>query len=100
MYVVFTPSLRCVPASAYVDELWLIVGNAHVERDPPTEQAHAFDWRDLWKTKDQQAAEAFANEDHELAAALFESVDSSQICFGIISDGMQKSKSHKTFKIK
>jgi Ca-activated chloride channel family protein len=38
----------------------------------PTEQAHALDWRDLWKTKDQQAAEAFANEDHAFAAALFE----------------------------
>lgn len=38
----------------------------------PSEQAHALDWRDLWKTKDQQAAEAFANEDHEVAAALFE----------------------------
>lgn len=41
----------------------------------PTEQAHALDWRDLWKTKDQQAAEAFANEDHEVAAALFEAPD-------------------------
>ena len=39
----------------------------------PSNQAQAFDWRDLWQTKDQQAAEAFANEEHELAAALFES---------------------------
>ncbi len=41
----------------------------------PVEQAHAFDWRDLWKTKDQQAAEAFGNEDHALAASLFEQAD-------------------------
>ena len=38
----------------------------------PAKQAVAFEWRDLWKTKDQQAAEAFANENHELAAGLFE----------------------------
>lgn len=38
----------------------------------PAEQAHAFDWRDLWKTKDQQAADAFASEEHVLAASLFE----------------------------
>ena len=34
--------------------------------------AVAFEWIDLWKTKDQQAAEAFAVENHELAASLFE----------------------------
>ncbi|MDP6535628.1 MAG: VWA domain-containing protein [Gammaproteobacteria bacterium] len=34
-------------------------------------QAQGFAWRDLWQTRDQQAAEAFANEDHGLAAALF-----------------------------
>ena len=38
----------------------------------PSENAMAFEWIDLWKTKDQQAAEAFANENHELAASLFE----------------------------
>ena len=38
----------------------------------PSEKAMAFEWIDLWKTKDQQAAEAFANENHELAASLFE----------------------------
>ncbi len=38
----------------------------------PSENAVAFEWIDLWKTKDQQAAEAFANENHELAASLFE----------------------------
>jgi len=39
----------------------------------PPEQAHAQGfWRDLWSTPDQQAAEAFANEDHAQAAGLFE----------------------------
>ena len=38
----------------------------------PAKQAVASEWRDLWKTKDQQAAEAYANENHELAAGLFE----------------------------
>ena len=41
----------------------------------PSQPAQAFEWRDLWKTKDQQAAEAFAVEDHSLAAALFEASD-------------------------
>lgn len=41
----------------------------------PSQPAQAFEWRDLWKTKDQQAAEAFAAEDHQLAAALFEASD-------------------------
>ncbi|MDD9889675.1 MAG: VWA domain-containing protein [Gammaproteobacteria bacterium] len=41
----------------------------------PGQSAQAFEWRDLWQTKDQQAAEAFAAEDHQLAAALFESSD-------------------------
>ena len=38
----------------------------------PSKYALAFEWIDLWKTKDQQAAEAFADENHELAASLFE----------------------------
>ena len=38
----------------------------------PSKNALAFEWIDLSKTKDQQAAEAFANENHELAASLFE----------------------------
>ena len=38
----------------------------------PSKNAMAFEWIDLWKTKDQQAAEAFADENHELAASLFE----------------------------
>ena len=42
--------------------------NLHI----PSKNAMAFEWIDLWKTKDQQAAEAFANENHELAASLFE----------------------------
>ena len=39
----------------------------------PHNKAQADVWQDLWKTKDQQAAEAFAQENHEVAAALFES---------------------------
>ena len=35
--------------------------------------AQAAEWVDFWKTPDQQGAEAFANEEHESAAALFES---------------------------
>ncbi len=38
----------------------------------PSKNVLAFEWIDLWKTKDQQAAEAFADENHELAASLFE----------------------------
>ena len=40
----------------------------------PSQNTHAqgFEWSYLWKTRDQQAAEAFANEDHGLAAVLFE----------------------------
>lgn len=39
----------------------------------PPQQAHAQGgfWSGLWSTPDQQAAEAYANEDHEQAAALF-----------------------------
>ncbi|GAB5498190.1 MAG: hypothetical protein PsegKO_05010 [Pseudohongiellaceae bacterium] len=36
-------------------------------------QAQGFGWRDLWQTPDQQAAEAFANEQHNEAASLFQS---------------------------
>lgn len=36
-------------------------------------EAQGFGWRDLWQTPDQQAAEAFANEQHNEAATLFES---------------------------
>ncbi len=41
----------------------------------PSQQAHALEWADLWKTKDQRAAEAFENEEHATAAALFEATD-------------------------
>lgn len=41
----------------------------------PSQQAQALEWADLWQTKDQQAAEAYANEEHSTAAALFESTD-------------------------
>lgn len=41
----------------------------------PSQQAQALEWKDLWKTKDQQAAEAYANDEHSTAALLFESTD-------------------------
>ncbi len=41
----------------------------------PSQQAQALEWKDLWKTKDQQAAEAFASEQHSTAAVLFESIE-------------------------
>ena len=40
----------------------------------PPQQAHAFEWRDLWQTKDQQAAEAYSAENHSIAASLFQSL--------------------------
>lgn len=41
----------------------------------PSQQAQALEWKDLWQTKDQQAAEAFASEEHSTAALLFEATD-------------------------
>jgi len=41
----------------------------------PSQPAQALEWRDLWLTKNQQAAEAYAAEDHETAAALFQTPD-------------------------
>ena len=41
----------------------------------PSQQAHALEWKDLWKTKDQQATEAFKSEEHSTAALLFEATD-------------------------
>lgn len=41
----------------------------------PSQQAQALEWKDLWLTKDQQAAEAFASEEHSTAALLFEATD-------------------------
>ena len=39
----------------------------------PIQQVHAAEWQSLWLRRDQQGAEAFANEDHATAAALFNS---------------------------
>jgi len=36
-------------------------------------EAQGFGWRDFWQTPDQQAAEAFANDQHNEAASLFQS---------------------------
>jgi len=41
----------------------------------PSQQAQALEWKDLWMTKDQQAAEAFASEEHSTAALLFDAID-------------------------
>lgn len=41
----------------------------------PTQQVQAADWQSLWQRRDQQGAEAFANEDHADAAALFKSAE-------------------------
>ena len=41
----------------------------------PSQQAQALEWKDLWMTNDQQAAEAFASEEHSTAALLFEATD-------------------------
>ena len=38
----------------------------------PSQQVQAFEWKDFWQTKDQQAAVAFAEEEHIDAAVLFE----------------------------
>jgi Ca-activated chloride channel family protein len=41
----------------------------------PSQTVQAAEWMDFWKTKDQQGAEAFAEEEHATAAVLFESTD-------------------------
>jgi Ca-activated chloride channel family protein len=41
----------------------------------PSQQVQALEWKDLWMTRDQQAAEAFASEEHSTAALLFEATD-------------------------
>jgi len=38
----------------------------------PSTEVQALEWKDLWKTKNQQAADAFAAEEHEQAATLFQ----------------------------
>jgi len=42
---------------------------------PLPKNSYALDWQDLWKTKDQQGAEAFAQKQYERAADLFENPD-------------------------
>jgi Ca-activated chloride channel family protein len=42
---------------------------------PLPENSYALDWRDLWQTKDQQAAQAFAQQQYDQAAELFEHPD-------------------------
>ena len=51
--------------------LSLIVGSGLLL---PPQQAKAFEWRDLWQTKDQQAAQAYASDEHSVAASLFRSL--------------------------
>ena len=51
--------------------LSLIVGSGFLL---PPQQAQAFEWRDLWRTKDQQAAQAYASDEHSVAASLFRSL--------------------------
>ena len=51
--------------------LSLIVGSGFLL---PPQQAQAFEWRDLWRTKDQQAAQAYASDEHSVAASLFQSL--------------------------
>ena len=41
----------------------------------PSQQVQALEWKDLWMTRNQQAAEAFASEEHSTAALLFEATD-------------------------
>lgn len=48
--------------------LWIGVGVM-----TPSQQVYAWEWRDLWQTKDQQAAEAMAAEDYTNAAINFRS---------------------------
>ena len=42
---------------------------------PLPKNSYAFEWQDLWQTKDQQAQEAFKNNQFEQAASLFENPD-------------------------
>jgi Ca-activated chloride channel family protein len=41
----------------------------------PSQQVQALEWKDLWMTRNQQAAEAFASEEHSTAALLFKATD-------------------------
>ena len=42
---------------------------------PLPKTSHALEWRDLWKTKDQQAQQAYDNKQFEQSAQLFENPD-------------------------
>ncbi|CAA9890406.1 von Willebrand factor type A [Candidatus Methylobacter favarea] len=42
---------------------------------PLPENSYAFDWQDLWQTKDQQAQQAYKNKHYDQAAQLFENPD-------------------------
>ncbi len=42
---------------------------------PLPKNSYALDWQDLWRTKDQQAQQAFQQADYEKAAQLFENPD-------------------------
>ncbi|MDT8428153.1 MAG: VWA domain-containing protein [Pseudomonadales bacterium] len=57
----------------WVLTLLFAVGTGTLLMPAPPAQAQDFNWQDLWKTRDQQAAESYANEDPETAAALFRS---------------------------
>lgn len=67
--------LLVLPLSAFmfrrgwILSLSLLVGSLSLLT--PSKPVHAAGWQDLWKTKDQQAAEALENEDTEAAAGLF-----------------------------
>ena len=52
--------------------LFLVTGSGMML---PSQQVQALEWKDLWMTRDQQAAEAFASEEHSTAALLFEATD-------------------------
>jgi Ca-activated chloride channel family protein len=53
----------------------VLTGTALSSMVIPTAPAQAAGWQDLWKTRNQQAAEALASEDAETAAALFEATE-------------------------
>ena len=60
--------LLVLPVAAMVERMMTVWSFWYHGSYASFQSAQAFDWRDLWQTKDQQAAEAFANEEHELAA--------------------------------
>jgi Ca-activated chloride channel family protein len=52
-----------------------LLGIVFVMLLPLPENSYALDWQGLWRTKDQQAAEAFAQKQYERAAELFDNPD-------------------------